>query len=94
MYCILVAGNTLSFAPLESGEGVVVTLNGEAVELQYNMTVTDTEIVGDGVVTEVFSWWQGEDSLRVVTTVEDLGIVDTQDIDFIPEGVKVIKLLL
>merc|ERR1712045_542326 len=75
-----IAGNTLSFAPLESGEGV---------ELQYNMTVTDTQIIGDGVVTEVFSWWQGEDSLRVVTTVEDLGIVDTQDIDFIPEGVKI-----
>merc|ERR1712186_304544 len=65
-----IAGNTLSFAPLESGEGVVVTLNGVAVELLYN-------------VTEVFSWWQGEDNLRVVTTVEDLGIVDTQDIDFI-----------
>ena len=89
--CISVAGNTLSFAPLESGEGVVVTLNGVAVELLYNVTVVDTEIVGDGVETEVFSWWQGEDSLRVVTTVEDLGIVDTQDIDFIDEGVKVIK---
>ena len=89
--CVLVAGNTLSFAPLESGEGVVVTLNGVAVELLYNVTVVDTEIVGDGVETEVFSWWQGEDSLRVVTTVQDLGIVDTQDIDFIDEGVKVIK---
>ena len=70
---------------------MVVTLNGVAVELLYNVTVVDTEIVGDGVETEVFSWWQGEDSLRVVTTVEDLGIVDTQDIDFIDEGVKVIK---
>ena len=83
-----VAGNELRFAPLASGEGVVVSTGEGALELRYNTTVADTSLL-DGLRMEVFSWWEGEHGLRVVSSVEDLGIIDTQDFDFRPNGVEV-----
>ena len=83
-----VAGNELRFAPLASGEGVVVSTGEGELELRYNTTVADTSLL-DGLRMEVFSWWEGEHGLRVVSSVEDLGIIDTQDFDFRPNGVEV-----
>ena len=84
----LVAGNELRFAPLAGGEGVVVSTEEGELELRYNTTVADTSLLA-GLRMEVFSWWQGEHSLTVVSSVEDLGIIDTQDFDFRPNGVEV-----
>ena len=83
-----VAGNELRFSPLAGGEGVVVSTEEGELELRYNTTVADTSLLA-GLRMEVFSWWQGEHSLTVVSSVEDLGIIDTQDFDFRPNGVEV-----
>ena len=83
-----VAGNELRFAPLAGGEGVVVSTEEGELELRYNTTVADTSLLA-GLRMEVFSWWQGEHGLTVVSSVEDLGIIDTQDFDFRPNGVEV-----
>ena len=83
-----VAGNELRFSPLASGEGVVVSTEEGELELRYNTTVADTSLLA-GLRMEVFSWWQGEHGLTVVSSVEDLGIIDTQDFDFRPNGVEV-----
>ena len=84
----LVEGNEISFTEIGDGEGLTVKFGELGLDMKYNEETTSTEWT-EGAEMKTYTWRTGPNTIRIRNIVEDNGIVETSDLQFLPNGVSV-----
>ena len=69
--------------------GVQLEAEGLTLDLLLNKETTSTEWTEGGEEMKTYTWRTGPSSVRIRNSVEDIGVVEIQDINFLPNGIAV-----
>merc|ERR1712227_335910 len=74
------------------GEGLTVKFGELGLDMKYNEETTSTEWT-EGAEMKTYTWRTGPNTIRIRNMVEDNGIVETSDLQFLPNGVSISKVV-
>ena len=83
-----VAGHTISFSPLGGGTGLRLSYEGLTLDLSLGQETLSTQWT-EGLVMRTITTLTGENKIRVRNIVEDIGVEETQDLNFKQNGLQV-----
>ena len=81
-------GNEITFSALEDGMGVAIMFGGLSLDMKFGAETVSTDWT-DGKEMKTMTWRTGPNSIRVRNSVAETGIVEHQDLTFLPNGVQV-----
>ena len=81
-------GNEITFSALEEGMGVTIMFGGLSLDMKFGAETVSTDWT-DGKEMKTMTWRTGPNSIRVRNSVAETGIVEHQDLTFLPNGVQV-----